>query len=189
MLDIKKIAVFCWSKLWNNILYKDTAKRVGKLLAQNKISLVYWGWDNWLMWVVAHTILDEGWSVQWVTTKDLIDCIPSATRIPLSIHEDMHARKKVMYEISDWFIILPWSVWTLEEFFEIYTRLQLGYHEKPIWILNIEWYYDHLLLLLKNIISKWFMKKDHKEMLIIEDDPVILLEKMQLYTHQKISKW
>lgn len=107
----------------------------------------------------------------------------------LRVVNTMHERKALMAELSDAFIALPGGYGTLDEFCEILTWAQLGLHNKPCGILNVDGYYDSLLQLFQKSVAEGFVRKQHADMLVIEHDPEILLKKMSAYQPPQIEKW
>ena len=112
--------------------------------------------------------------------------------LPLSeiiIAEDMHSRKKLMYEKSDAFTALPGGIGTIEEISEVYTWQQLGYHEKAVSLYNIDGFYNHFTAFLDSVSAKGFMKDIHRSRLIIEAEPDKLLERIENYKGETVDKW
>jgi uncharacterized protein (TIGR00730 family) len=103
--------------------------------------------------------------------------------------QSMHERKTLMGELSAGFVALPGGVGTLEEIFEAWTWGQLGYHQKPCALLNIEGFYDRLIDFLNQVAARQFMKDLHRSMLIVADTPLDVLKGMQNYAAPMISKW
>jgi hypothetical protein len=101
----------------------------------------------------------------------------------------MHERKTMMFDLSDGFIALPGGFGTLEEITELLTWAQLGFHKKPCGLINVNGYFDPLLSFLDNAVSKGFMKLEHRQMLLVSDDPKELLEQFETYNAPKIEKW
>jgi uncharacterized protein (TIGR00730 family) len=101
----------------------------------------------------------------------------------------MHERKALMYDLSDGFAALPGGIGTLDELFEIYTWGQLGYHGKPVGILNTAGYYDNLLVFLDNMTKEKFLRPEHRQNLLVGKDPEILLEKMMTMKPKVLEKW
>jgi uncharacterized protein (TIGR00730 family) len=101
----------------------------------------------------------------------------------------MHERKALMAEFADGFIAMPGGLGTFEEFFEILTWAQLGFHHKPCAILNVANYYDGLLSLCDNAVNEGFLRQQHSELILVDSDSVKLLEKMKNYKPQAVEKW
>ena len=145
MGEIKKLAIFCGSRNGNNPKYTEEAKALANLLARYKVELIYGGGRNGLMGVVADTVMDGGGIVRGVIPQVLIEWEHQHQNISeLLVVEDMHVRKRKMYELCDAAIVLPGGFGTLDELFEILTWNQLSIHDKKIFILNTAGFYDHL---------------------------------------------
>lgn len=181
----KSVAVFCGSKTGKNETFLQHAEQIGLILAQKNIQLIYGGGANGLMGIVANTVLKNNGKV--------IGVIPSLLNekehqhellTTLHIVEDMHARKKMMYKLSDAAIILPGGYGTLDELFEMITWNQLNIHDKKIVLLNSDGYYDNLIAHLEKMQSENFLYNDWKESLVIIYDPQALVFLMDADTHQ-----
>jgi hypothetical protein len=154
MTKLKSICVFCGSRLGNKKSFQILSNAVGKILGQNKIKLIYGGGSVGLMGVIANSVMENGGEVHGIIPKHLNKIEKSHDTITkLTIVENMHQRKKIMFDHSDAFLVLPGSIGTLDETMEIITWKQLGLHDKPIIILNSENYWTPFLLLLDNIIE------------------------------------
>ena len=169
---VRKICVFCGSnKPKNNNGKENEVKSLGKLLLDKKIDLVYGGAKIGLMGIIADTILLGGGYVTGIiprilSKKEIINEDVSK----LIIVETMHERKKKMYDISDAFIVLPGGIGTLEEFSEILTWKILGIKNKPIFVLNLNGYYDFLLNQFQVMKENNFLYSDiYKEITIIKN--------------------
>jgi uncharacterized protein (TIGR00730 family) len=155
---IKKICVFCGSQTGHNPKYKLLAKNLGKLLLENKINLVYGAGSVGLMGELANTVLEGGGEVTGVLPKDLFDEEVEHKNLTHLIKvNNMHERKKIMYDFSDAFITLPGGFGTLDEFFEILTWRQLKIHPKPIYLFNFENYFYNLIAHIKKSDEEGFI--------------------------------
>ncbi len=181
MNTIKTIAVFCGSSLGRNPLYEQKAIELGKSLYNNGIGLVYGGGNRGLMGVVAKTVFALGGSVTGVLPEALN--LPSVREVvvetELIIVPTMHDRKAKMYSLSDAFIALPGGIGTFEEFLEVFTWLQLGYHTKPVALLNIAGFYDPLLHFFQQSSNEGFVHQGLLDALIVEEEENILLKRMR----------
>jgi len=152
------ICVYCGARAGDDTAFADTAQQVGRWIGQHGGQLVYGGGRNGLMGLVADATLAAGGSVVGIIPKALVEkesAHPSCTE--LHIVDTMHERKRMMAERADAFITLPGGIGTFEEFFEIWTWRQLGYHNKPVGLLNLQGYYDGLLTFLKSVVSHEFV--------------------------------
>jgi len=143
---IKSIAVFCGSKSGLNLLFEEHAKQLGYLLAQQNITLIYGGGNKGLMGAVANAVLEKMGHVIGIIPQLLTDREHSHKGISeLIIVDNMHIRKQLLYDKCDAAIILPGGFGTLDEFYEMLTWNQLSIHNKQIFILNTDGFYNHLL--------------------------------------------
>jgi len=187
---MKSIAVFCGSSLGNNPTIIDEAKHLGKVFAQNNIALVYGAAKIGIMGLVAQNVIDNSGTT--------IGVIPKFLQTKEIVHEDltelittdnMHDRKVIMYDKSDGFIIIPGGFGTMDEFFEIATWGQLGLHTKPIGILNIDGYYDALIVQCQTMVQQGFLKQDNLDAVVVDSSIDVLLEKMNNYKPLPKPKW
>jgi uncharacterized protein (TIGR00730 family) len=145
-MQINSLAVFCGSKNGNNPIYAEQAAELGRLMAANNISLIYGGSKKGIMGALADTIMTNGGKVIGVIPRILVGWEHQHDGITeLLIVDDMHVRKRKMYELCDAALILPGGFGTLDEMFELITWNQLAIHDKPIFVLNSEGFYDHLI--------------------------------------------
>ena len=157
-MAITSLAVFCGSKSGNNPLYEDHAKQLGHLLAKKNITLIYGGGNKGIMGAIANAVLEKDGKVTGIIPQLLTDREHSHHGITeLIIVEDMHVRKKMLYEKCDAAIILPGGFGTLDELFEMLTWNQLSIHNKEIYILNTAGFYDHLLAHAKTMQQENFL--------------------------------
>jgi len=183
------IAVFCGSSGGHNPLYAKEAHAFGKILAKGGHGLVYGGGRVGLMGAVADGVLEGKGHVMGVIPHSLEQKELAHTGVSeLHIVNNMHERKAMMAARADAFVALPGGVGTLEEIFEAWTWAQLGYHQKPIAFLDFGGFYTHLFSFLNHMKEEGFLHTIHREMLISETDPHILLEKLKAYTPPR-NKW
>lgn len=186
----KKIAIFCGSHTGNNPLFSEAAKQLAILMAHAGITLVYGGAKVGLMGVLADEMLKNNGYVIGIMPKSLVDVeIAHQYLTELRVVDSMHERKAMLAELADGFMMLPGGPGSLDEFFEMFTWAQLGYHSKPCSILNICNYYDHLLKFLDQATEQGFMKQVYRDMIIVEDSPGILLQKINNYRAPAEKKW
>lgn len=190
MSTLQSICVFCGSSEGNDPDIMLVAEDLGNLLAKEGITLVYGAAKIGVMGQVAQATLDNDGKVIGVIPEFLkIKEVVHTGLSELIVNKNMHERKMKMQEISEGFITLPGGFGTLEELFEILTWGQLGLHQKPIGILNVNGYYDDLLKLLQTMVKKGLLKKDNLKLLLVDTSPLRLLEKMNNYTAPDIPKW
>jgi len=151
---------------------------------------VYGGASVGLMGAVANAALEAGGEVIGVIPRSLWEKEVAHTGLDdLRIVDSMHQRKALMADLSDGFIALPGGVGTLEELFEVWTWAQLGHHQKPCALLNINGYYDRLAGFLDHMVDEAFVKAPHREMLIVEQDIDALLAAIDGYEAPQVGKW
>jgi uncharacterized protein (TIGR00730 family) len=176
-MKINSLAVFCGSKNGNNPVYIEHAKELGKLLAKNNITLIYGGGSTGMMGAVADAMLENGGKVIGIITKKLVDWEHQHEGITdLSIVDDMHIRKQRMYDLCDAAIILPGGVGTLDEFFEMVTWNQLSIHDKKIYIINSENFFDFLLKHINQMEKQGFLYESVLERITVLNEPDQLLK-------------
>ncbi len=177
-MNIRSICVFCGSSAGCAPEYRFAAQELGRLLVEREVRLVFGGGDVGLMGAVSQAVMAGGGEAVGVIPKRIREMVGIIDLTELKVVEDMHARKAVMHELSDAYVILPGGIGTFEEFFETFTWYQLGYHSKPIGLLNVNGYFDRLIALLEHVVSQGFLKQDHLTTLIIDRDPVLLLDRL-----------
>lgn len=172
MGNIGKLAIFCGSKKGTNDLYERHAVELATLMAERKIELIYGGGRNGLMGTVADTVMAAGGIVRGVIPQVLKDWEHQHEGISeLLVVDDMHLRKRKLYELCDAAIILPGGFGTLDELFEILTWNQLALHDKKIFILNSGGFYTHLLAHLQRLAAEGFLYGTLEEKLTVLDQP------------------
>ncbi len=184
-----KIAVFCGSGYGRLPVYTDYAVRLGSIMAERGMGLVFGGGHVGLMGTVADAVLASGGQVTGVIPTALRDKeIAHAGLTQLHVVKDMHERKAMMASLSDAFIAMPGGAGTMEEIFEAWTWAMLGYHRKPCAFLNVNGYYDKLLEFIRHMVDESFLRQSYLDMLIIEEDPLTLLQSLEAYQAPP-SKW
>lgn len=179
---MKKICVYCGSSIGKSPKYLEAAHNLALELVKRKISLIYGGVKVGIMGELANTVLSRGGEVIGIIPKLFVDDkIHHDGLSDLRIVDTMHERKALMASYADGFITLPGGLGTIEELFEILTWSQLGLHQKPCGLLNIEKYYDHISLFLNHATEEQFISDDYKKILLIEDTPNKLLSLMSTY--------
>lgn len=187
---MKSICVFCGSSKGFDSLHSDVARVLGVMLAKRNIRLVYGAGNIGLMGVIADAVLENGGQVLGVIPgflKEKEVCHTGLTE--LIVTNTMHKRKEIMAENSDGFIILPGGYGTLDEFFEILTWRQLHLHNKPIGVLNVNGYYDHLLAHVKHMWREGFLREANLSLITVSEDIPELLEKMAQPANLAEEKW
>lgn len=173
------VCVYCGSRAGTSPVYADTARQVGEWIGQHGGQLVYGGGHNGLMGLVADATLQAGGRVVGVIPQALVDrevAHPNCTE--LHIVPDMHTRKAMMIDRADAFLAMPGGIGTFEELFEVWAWHQLGYHSKPLGLLNTAGYYDGLLAFLQHTVAQGFVGDWQMNLLQVDSDPRSLLPKL-----------
>ncbi len=187
---MKAISVFCGSSKGANPIYEGNALELGQFLAENGIQLIYGGGNVGLMGILADAALKHGGEVIGVIPGFMIpNEVAHKALSQLIIVETMHERKQVMSNISDGVIILPGGFGTLDEFFEMLTWKQLHLHDKPIGILNINNYYDHLLSHFDLMVQEQFLREVNRDLIIASDTIKSLVKRMENHVSPQVEKW
>jgi uncharacterized protein (TIGR00730 family) len=175
-MAIHSLAVFCGSKNGNNPLYKQHTAELGQLMAKHNIRLIYGGGNVGIMGVIADEVMNNGGKVIGVIPRVLVDWERQHTSITeLLVVDDMHIRKKKMYDLCDAALILPGGFGTLDELFEMVTWNQLSIHDKLIFILNSGGFYNHLIAHIRQMQEEDFLYEEARKRLIVIDKPADLL--------------
>ena len=187
---MKSIAVFCGSSEGNDSQIISSACNLGQEFAKRNITLVFGGANLGIMKLIADGVLkNKGQAIgvipDFLRNREIAH--PDLTE--LIITKTMQERKVTMYQKSDGFIILPGGYGTLDEFFEISTWGQLGLHQKPIGILNINGFFNYLLKLSENMVEKGFLKKANLDAVLVDETINGLLIKMKNFKPLPIPKW
>lgn len=187
---IKRILVFCGSSPGRQPEYVEAAAGLGHLLAERGIGVVYGGAGIGLMGAVADGALGAGGEVIGVIPQRLLESeIAHAGLTELHVVETMHVRKAMMAELSDAVIALPGGTGTLDELFEMFTWGQLGLHRKPIGLLDVAGYYEHLLAFLDHMVAERFIYAEHRDTLLVASEAAPLLELLGSFEHRVREKW
>ena len=187
---MRSIAVFCGSSSGTEKEFETKARELGRKLAAENIDLVYGGAKVGLMGAVADATLAESGRVIGVLPVFLkAKEIAHQGLTELILVDTLHERKTRMNELSDGVIALPGGFGTLEEYFEMLTWGQLGLHQKPMGILNVNGYYNELINFLDTMVEKGLLKEMNRQMVLISDDIDDLLAKMSAYKAPGDGKW
>ena len=192
---MKRICVFCGSNAGTNPIYRDEAEKLGRLLAARGIELVYGGGNIGLMGAVADACLAAGGTVIGIIPEALMGKEVAGRPVDhraltrLEVVDSMHTRKARMAELADGFIALPGGFGTFEEFCEVLTWGQLGFHVKPMGLLNVNGFYDPLLALFEQAVGEGFLRQQNRVMALADTDLERLLDAMAAYRPEPVSKW
>jgi uncharacterized protein (TIGR00730 family) len=187
---LKSVAVFCGSNFGISDEYAEGARALGRTLVERGITLVYGGTHMGLMGVIADAVLAAGGTAHGVITQRLFE--RGHAHGGLTRHDitpDMKSRKARMAELADAFIALPGGMGTYEELFEAATLTQLGDQVKACGALNIRRFFEPMRAMLQNAAREEFMKQEYCDMMLIEDDAVVLLDKLAAWRMPAVEKW
>ena len=190
MINLKRLAVYCGSATPADPSYVNLARQVGQGLAERGIGIVYGGGKLGLMGAIADSALAAGGEVIGVIPEALVNT-EVAHRGVTELHtvKTMHQRKALFTDLSEGFLTLPGGVGTMDEFWEAVSWAQLGYHEKPVGLLNANGFYDHLVAFNLYMAEVGFVRPQHRGIIIVDDGLDGLLEKMAAYEpHQTIFR-
>lgn len=187
---MKSICVYCGSSVGASPVYAEAAKALATQFVANNIALVYGGGNVGLMGVIADEVLRLGGQATGVIPQALMNKEVGHTGLSkLHIVKNMHERKAMMADLSDGFIAMPGGVGTLEELFEVFTWAQLGFHTKPIGLLNVDGFYDSLMSFLQHTVQSKFLKAEHLAMLFNEAEPANLVQRFKHHQPVLVDKW
>jgi len=187
---MRSITVFCGSNSGFRGEYAEAARQLGALFVREGIGLVYGGGKVGLMGIIADQVMNLGGRVTGIIPESLEKKeVGHRDVTELLVVGSMHERKALMAERADGFIAMPGGIGTFEEFFEILTWAQLGFHQKPCAILNISGYYDGLLALCDQAVNEGFLRREHRRLILEDSDPERLLAKMKDFTPSTLEKW
>ncbi len=189
-MELKRICVFCGSSPGRSPRYMEVAASLGRAMAARKIGLVYGGASVGLMGVIADAIMQAGGDVIGVIPESLVKYEVAHRGLKdLRVVASMHERKAAMTDLSDGFIAMPGALGTMDELFEALSWAQLGEHTKPCGMLNIDDYYAHLVAFLDHAVDERFLRVEHRALLLIETEPVAMLDRLASYVPPKFEKW
>lgn len=189
-MPITSLCVYCGARPGDRPEFSQAARDFGKLLAERQIRLVYGGGNIGLMGIVADAALAAG--------GEVVGVIPTALASKELAHQglselievaSMHERKLRMATLADAFVALPGGIGTLEELFEVYTWQQLGFHGKPIGLLDVAGYYRPLLDFLDQMSERQFLRPEHRQLLLAASDPTELLERICAHAPAISDDW
>ncbi len=187
---LRRVCVFCGSNTGFAETPARAAAQLGTRLAENGIGLVYGGASVGLMGTLADAALAAG--------GEVIGVLPRMFEVPALVHtgltrlviaNSMHERKATMAELADAFIALPGGLGTFEELLEALTWNQLGLHHKPVGVLNVGGFFDPLIEQFNRAVTDGFLKSEHRELLVVEDDAARLLERLRQHRPTTMGKW
>jgi uncharacterized protein (TIGR00730 family) len=187
---MQSVCVFCGASPGADPAYAAAASAFGALLARTGRRLVYGGGHVGLMGAVADAALAGGGTVVGVIPQSLVEReVAHSSLTELRVVGSMHERKALMAELSDGFVALPGGIGTLEELFEVWTWGQLGLHRKPYGLLNVARFYDPLLAVLDHLVTQRFVRREHRDLVLVDEEPERLVERMARFEPAALPKW
>ncbi|MBS7599126.1 TIGR00730 family Rossman fold protein [Pseudomonas sp. RC2C2] len=189
-MPVRSVCVFCGASTGVNPAYREAAIALGQAIAERGLTLVYGGGAVGLMGIVADAAMAAGGEVIGIIPEALKNAEIGHTGLTrLEVVDGMHARKARMAELSDAFVALPGGLGTLEELFEVWTWGQLGYHAKPLGLLDVNGLYSKLGSFLDHVVEEGFVRPQHRAMLQLADSPAELLDAMDSFEAPVLPKW
>ncbi|HTH44168.1 MAG TPA: TIGR00730 family Rossman fold protein [Oxalicibacterium sp.] len=186
---MKSLCVYCGSSFGKDTVYANAARLLAKEMVAQDIGLVYGGGKVGLMGVIADEVLKLGGAATGIIPQALFEKEVGHTGLTeLRVVQDMHERKALMAELADGFVALPGGIGTLEELFEILTWAQLGFHQKPVGVLNVNGFYDGLIAFLQMQVAQGFVKDKQAALLLHESSAPALITRMQAYVPEQSTK-
>lgn len=188
---MNRICVYSGSNLGARPEYREMTKKLGDVLLDNNLELVYGGSRVGLMGELARHMLENGGKVTGVVPRGLFpDAYPNHCLTQLIEENNMHDRKQTMENLSDAFIAIPGGIGTFEELFETLSWAQLGLHQKPIGVLNVSHFFDEFLILMEKLVTEGFMNPSNLKLFLVSSDPADLLNQMLNYIPPVLgNKW
>lgn len=187
---MKSICVFCGANFNGDPLLTEAVEQLAEAMVSRNINLVFGGGRVGVMGMIADAILKKGGKAIGVIPEFLMNKEVGHTGLTeLHVVQNMHQRKQMMNDLCDGIITLPGGFGTLEEFFEVLTWLQLGLHQKPIGILNVNGFYDFLLKQMDVMVEQRFLKPLNRELVLSSANPVELVDLMSNFSAKPDEVW
>lgn len=187
---MKRLCLFCGSNEGRSPLYRETAEELGRTLAARGLGLVFGGGRVGLMGAAADAALAAGGEVIGIIPEAIVDLeVAHEGLSDLRVVPSMHERKQLMHDLSDGFVTLPGGHGTFDEVFESITWLQLGYHTKPIVLLNLEGYFDPLLGMLDRATEEGFVKPEVRSLWLVDDSVPGALSQLEAWEAPDAQRW
>lgn len=186
----KNICVFCGASEGTSPEYRLAAEQLGKTIANQNRRLIYGGGNKGLMGIIANAVLANGGEVIGVIPERLVQAETAHHGITrLEVVENMHQRKARLSELADGFIAMPGGTGTLEEVFEVWTGMQIGYHEKPVALFNVSGFWQSLLNFLEHSVNEGFIRESFYQTLIVSDNNELILKHMDEFVPKDLQRW
>ncbi|MWN90387.1 TIGR00730 family Rossman fold protein [Gilliamella sp. Pra-s65] len=186
----KNICVFCGASEGSRPKYREQAEQLGKILAQQNRRLIYGGGNKGLMGIIANATLAHGGEVIGIIPERLVKAETAHHGITrLEVVDNMHQRKARLSELADGFVAMPGGTGTLEEVFEVWTGMQIGYHEKPVALFDAAEFWQPMLNFLQHAVNEGFVRDSFYKTLIVDNDPESMLQKMDNFIPKNLQRW
>ncbi|MEO8885378.1 MAG: TIGR00730 family Rossman fold protein [Mucilaginibacter sp.] len=187
---MRSISVFCGANFNGDPLLKQAVEDLAEVMVAHNINLVFGGGHVGVMGLLADAVLSRGGKAVGVIPKFLMDKeVGHSGLTEMHVVENMHQRKQLMNDLCDGIIMLPGGFGTLEEFFEVLTWLQLGLHNHPVGVLNVNGFYDYLLKQMDVMVEQRFLKPANRQLVITSTDAVELVNLMENVTIKPDDVW
>jgi uncharacterized protein (TIGR00730 family) len=187
---MQSICVFCGANFNGDPVLKQAVEQLAQVMAAQHIALVFGGGKVGVMGLLADAMIANGGKTIGIIPQFLMDKEVGHTGLTeLHIVENMHQRKQMMNDLCDGIIMLPGGFGTLEEFFEVLTWLQLGLHNNPVGVLNVNGFYDFLLKQMDVMVDQRFLKQANRDLVITSADPIELVNLMSNFTAKPDEVW
>jgi len=187
---MKSICVFCGANYNGDPVLKQAIEQLAEIMVSRDITLVYGGGKVGVMGILADAVMGRGGKVIGIIPQFLMDKEVGHTGITeLRVVENMHQRKQLMNDLCDAIIMLPGGLGTLEEFFEVLTWLQLGLHNHPVGVLNINGFYDNLLMQMDVMVEQRYLKPANRKLVLTSADPIELVNLMDTIEIKPDEVW
>ncbi len=189
-ISLMNLCVFCGSSVGLRASYTEATQKLGALMVNRGIGLVYGGGNIGLMGVIADAVMSAGGSVIGVMPRNLLAReIGHVGITELRVVDTMHQRKALMADLSSGFIALPGGYGTFDEFFEVVTWTQLGLHRKGCGLLNLDGYYDPLIAMLDRAVADGFIRPENRALVLDDNSPERLLERVMAFAPPATEQW
>jgi uncharacterized protein (TIGR00730 family) len=187
---MNSICIFCGANFNGDPILKQTVEQLAGIMVNRDITLVFGGGKVGMMGLLADAVLSRGGKAIGVIPQFLMDKEVGHTGLTeLHIVDNMHQRKQLMSDLCNGIIMLPGGFGTLEEFFEVLTWLQLGLHNKPIGVLNVNGFYDFLLKQMDVMVEQKFLKPANRKLVLTSDDAIELVNLMEDFDAKPDEVW